>query len=321
MNWVLNHLIGDFLHTAPFIQSYLKKSSMIRKMTKDISSLYAAQQLAQYVILKKPDAPKRIEAELIVRNIINAKCKTGIEKIIGLGGKIKQDDEMKAIESIAAETSTEIKNEVTLIYEAKKISNTLTKEDEERFNEFLRGFSPEECLMAIYSAGKEIGQEEAKKGDNDIYTQVIAFADTEEEKYTNYLKSGGVNTIEGRFAWRVAYNAGALLYDVVYQPDWFPEYSCEITEKNQRSPKEIRMTTENFQKLLGVALADGVVCAQEKGEITNADEFKTMAKKWSLEEINEKLATSNNCNLLDHVSLRKDNTNFIYVKKDKREIY
>ena len=158
--------------------------------------------------------------------------------------------------------------------------------------------------MLLISCGEESSK---------IINELQKAREEDERKHKSYLANAGLDNNEGRFAWTVANNAGSHLEQFVYageNPNGF--------KATRVSKKEVKLTEKEFYGLLYDSIVDGMYCAQRDALIENDDDFSEKAKNWLQGEIQQRLTTGQEFNLLEKVAVKKDQNSFIYLRLDRK---
>lgn len=281
-------------------------------VSNDITCLYAAKNISQYVVLKQPEPVRGIAAIQALQNILETKCKAAIQDIDILlrkdNGEGDSPESEKVFNKLVTRTYKQIKAEVSDLYKKLKASG-LPKDDEKEFKKFLKEFKNEDFQMIVSGfCEQEAFKETAESSPN--ANEMIEFGKKADEAHANYLASAGINTDEGKAAWTIAHCAGLMFSRAIYHPD-----------DSHVDKDTIKIRHSSFEDYIRSAINDGLRCASEKALIDNIEKLRASSVSWLSNEIKGRLSKGLEFNLLDSVSVRKGKDNYVYIKLDDREPY
>lgn len=293
---------------------------MALEETVDITCLYAAKNLSQYVILKQPEPVKLAKISMArqgLQDIVEARCKEAYQELSEYMQSLQGDEDKedsKESEDFARDLCSKaykkIKSDALDLYKKLRASG-LSKVDREEFKGFRKEFGKEYVFMMIASMGEQEMFEAAEES-SPHYNEMMEFRKKADKAHENYLASAGINTDVGKAAWVLAHYAGLFFQRAVYHNN---------NPNNQTSGSMIKIDKNELEGYIQSAVQDGLMCARSNAMIEDSEKLMASSVDWLSKELNNRLSKGLEFNLLDSVYVRKGDDGLIYLKEDKKEPY
>ena len=288
---------------------------------KDISCMYAAQHFASYIQLKQPEPQKGMFAVDKINGVLEEKAKQALSDIEHWAELEENENnsffsrikEAIGIGWTELKTYYRIKREVSKEYKKLKKTNQLNKDDEERFKEFFKGFGIIDVPMLILGTAEQYTRENLSEKEKAIQKEGDEWVRQQEDKHSKYLASGGINTPEGHVVWYVAHFGGLHFRGLKWHAD---AYNLEKTSKDA-----VKINEAELAKHISIAVDSGLMSAHSHALIANPEKFKADATDWLSTEINRRLSTRLEFNLLDGVAVKKESDGLVYLRIDDHKPY
>ncbi|MFH1637240.1 MAG: hypothetical protein ABIB71_02335 [Candidatus Woesearchaeota archaeon] len=258
------------------------------KLSKDINWIYAAKQIEPYIKVidnKGPTLPRmKFTAQFILTEILMKGVEAALEGIEGI--------------------------HTAYLY-------FTSKED---------GKVKRESLKAMKEEMKREKENQEQLFENDKKA---------EKEFDQELVDAGLTLPQGKHAWVVAQCAGLALMTLFYHTesyknDTFP--SLEITKQKRcgngkMMTEELKMDQATFEDIIDMSIRNGIEVLEDHyygiplykempGQFNNVNpDFKEKAKERLLEEIYSGLDAGAEVNLLEHMTLNRDEKGILYARE------
>lgn len=258
-----------------------------------------------------------------IREILETNAQTALEEMLPLedleDGNHRECE--KIMKRILTKTYKRMISDVNKEYTTRQSSGSLAPDDEKRFKEFITNFKKNDVEMWIAGASQQEAYDHLPEQEKGVKKEIDEWTRQQDEKHDKYLASAGINTPEGQTAWRVAYHAGYHFKSMIYFDADHERIVCTARESPRRAKTEARIDPSELEKHVGIGIATGILSAQEHELIAKEDTFVQKAVHWLSQEIKQRLDKGLEFNLLDAVSIKKEDDNYVHIRLDKRELY
>lgn len=293
---------------------------MALEETVDITCLYTAKNLSQYVVLKQPEIVKLIKVSMAgqgLQDIVEARCKEAYQELSEYLQTLHEDDDSfdskeseEYANKLCSKTYNQIKHDASDLYKKLRASG-LSNVDRGEFKSFRKEFGKDYVFMMITNMSEQ-EMFEAAEEKSPHYKEMMEFRKKADQAHENYLASAGINTDVGKVAWTLVHYAGLFFQRVVYHNN---------NPEDQVDGFTIKINTNKLEGYIQSAIQDGMQCVRSNASIEDVEKLVTGSVDWLSRELNGRLAKRLEFNLLDSVSVREGDDGFVYIKEDKKEPY
>lgn len=299
-------------------------------LEQDISCLYAAQHFAPHVQLRQPEPPQPQSQFLTKLNeIVEKHGKSVYDEFKGReqelaeledGTEKEQEKSQSIILGFCTKAYEQLEKEITLEYEKQKSVDMLSTEDKQAYHQYLSELSPEYMFLFLASTITE-AHTHLPEREKAIKSELDEWGKQQEQKFENYLASAGINTPEGKTAWKIAHSVAYHFSSLIYFDDEIERIAIAAGEAQIKFKNEAKIEPSQLEHHVGIGIATGLLCAKELAIISEENLFTQTAVQWLTKEIKKRLEKGTEFNLLDAVAIKKGEDGLIYFKLDKHEPY
>ncbi len=297
----------------------------------DISCLYAAQHFAPHLQLGQPEPIQQSPFLTKLTEIIEKYGKEAWNKIkareqelqVLEDGTEEQQEQMQSIIlGYCKDVYEQLEQEATKEYETLKKQGKISREDKKIYHEFMSELSSEYMLQMAYTH-IPIEERQLPEHEKEARRQSQAWREEADKKHENYLATAGINTEQGKTAWRIAHSAAYSFSQIIYFDKEIGVIKAAEEGKHFAGGfcTETTIKQEELEAIVPPAIYGGLLSAESYAIIINKDEFHEKTTKWLQKEIKERLSQGIEFNLLDKVSVKKLEDGQIQLKIDKRKPY